>query len=222
MLSIAKQLRDAPQLVSSESFYEDKELIVYPAIPFDQIPEPILHIFACDVAERVLQKEKEAGRDPQKMFYLAIKLKREWIERKTLSPLSLSVVQEEIQRRTHQAYLDWLYTIRDNSLTSWSVLRNQEKHAAIHSAAKVIYGCTLTIAKEAANTTSQEAAMHENHVVAGEELVEIAWQNNHMADLIEQYHAMREELFSALLQRWKHLEFILPHWQKEGEDALYS
>ncbi len=44
------------------------------------VPDAILHAFACDCAERALQREREAGREPDARSWRAIQMKRRWLQ----------------------------------------------------------------------------------------------------------------------------------------------
>ena len=46
----------------------------------DLVPAAILHEFACRVAERALEREREAGREPDPHSWAAIATKRRWLQ----------------------------------------------------------------------------------------------------------------------------------------------
>jgi len=220
MLSIAKKLRKHKIQIydgSENPIFVDA---FFEAIHSDNIPDSILHHFACDCAERVLTKEYNNGRVPNGGFYSVLRIKRYWIEKRTGDQFLQSAI-DWCQRQVKTAHRQSLQTVIDLS-QSWQGLRKIEASRAVEAAAIVVLACAQPDAKLAAQTTANEAALHENHVVAGEELIEIAWQNNHLADLIEQYQQSRVDLLSTITKRANHLAFIIPSWQRETNDALYS
>ncbi len=70
MLSICKKLRSG-------------KIGLYPAIDSGEIPDHILHSFACAYAERALLREKQARREPDPRSWEALRIKRLWIEGQT-------------------------------------------------------------------------------------------------------------------------------------------
>ena len=46
------------------------------------IPAKQLHLFACNFAEKALEKERKAGREPDKRSWNAIQAKRDWLDGK--------------------------------------------------------------------------------------------------------------------------------------------
>lgn len=46
------------------------------------IPEKMLHLLACDFADRALKRERKAGREPDARSWNAIKAKRLWVDGK--------------------------------------------------------------------------------------------------------------------------------------------
>ncbi len=79
-------------------------------------------------------------------------------------------------------------------------------------------------ASDAARDTASDAAWAANWDDACG--AERAWQKGHLFALIEQYQQERSTLLSLLTERKKKIEqheaIIIPRWQEETSDALYS
>ncbi len=214
MLSICKHLREG--IIELEA-----------AIESGEIPEHILHHFACDCAERALLREREAGREPDACSWEAIRIKRLWVEGKA--------TEEKLDAACADA--------RDAARNAtWDSVRNRAMAAARWAARYAAWNAT-DAAWDAANATDAAKSAAWNAANATDAVwsaawnavwsaawnaafdKEQSWQTELLCALIERYQDARASLLSLLLERKKQIEIqqatAIPHWQEETSDALY-
>ena len=166
------------------------------AICSNSIPESILHHFGCDVAERALKGEREAGREPASELWKAIEVKRLWIEGK--------ITDEELELASRAAY-----SAAERSAYSAA---SSAAYSAVYSA---VYRSSYRSSLRAADSTSYWAAYNK----------ERERQKQHLIVLIEEYIVSQSSLLSILIQRAKQLDtqdtIAVPLWIEEGEEVLY-
>jgi len=122
------------------------------------LPDKLLHGFACDCAERALLRERNAGREPDKRSWEAVRIKRLWIEGK--------ITDEEWQKAR---------AVR----AAARIAAGAAAEVAARAAARVTaWAATWTIAWEAARVAAWAAAGAEGEA-------ERKWQVERLIELVE-------------------------------------
>jgi hypothetical protein len=95
------------------------------------VPDPILHEFACRIAEAVLMRERRAGREPDLRNWAAIGAKRKWL-RGEIDGKELYAAREAAQDAARCAAMN------DAQYAAWHAARcaamNNARYAAWHAA----------------------------------------------------------------------------------------
>lgn len=90
------------------------------------VPDPILHEFACRIAEAVLMRERRAGREPDLRNWAAIGAKRKWL-RGEIDGKELYAAREAAQDAAREA-------AQDAAWAAWYAAMNDARYAAWHAA----------------------------------------------------------------------------------------
>jgi len=156
------------------------------AIDFSGIPEHVLHTFSCNVAERALQKEKEAGLEPSEDNWKAIQIKRQWLKGEATDQ-DLKVAKEKAKRAPrHPVYCA---TVKSDTSPAWSSTINEARTAA-----------RLT-AWAAANDSISHATLASPFFQARMEKLGEIWTQNHVivreAALDAQDDISKDEVWEA-------------------------
>lgn len=80
------------------------------------VPDPILHEFACRIAEAVLMRERRAGREPDLRNWAAIGAKRKWL-RGEIDGKELCAAREAAQDAA------WCAAMNDARYAAWHAAR---------------------------------------------------------------------------------------------------
>lgn len=213
------------------------------------IYEVLLHTFACDCAERVMQKLwKETGRlEPRSQR--AIAQKRAWIA-KRIPASSLLDVRKEAHRAVMEAIRERALVTGNSPLryvcgAAMFCMKLRAKDAALDAsaeAARAVAWYAAEVAMESvypgllggggaqssfllgpppslATETSGRDSVFRTAYDRAYE-AEVQWQREHLAELIER-HAWREELVSGLRRRQKKLREKQLALEESFEDALF-
>lgn len=100
-------------------WYREQGFNLAEIITQEQIPEHVLHLFACDCAERMLLKKQKAGQKIDARLWKAIKAKRRWLQNELSNDELLNIRMETREIRN------------DTWVISWNALRNYGQDAAI-------------------------------------------------------------------------------------------
>ena len=93
------------------------------------VPDPILHEFACRIAEAVLMRERRAGREPDLRNWAAIGAKRKWLRGE--------IDGKELYAAWHAAqYAAWYAAMNDARYAAWYAAWYAARYAARNAASK--------------------------------------------------------------------------------------
>ncbi len=107
-------------------WYREQGFNLSEIIAAEQVPEHVLHIFACDCAERMLLKKQKAGQKLDARLWKAIKAKRRWLKKELSDDELLDIRVESRNIRN------------DTWVISWNALRNYGNDAALSVASIAI------------------------------------------------------------------------------------
>jgi len=79
-----KRLREAlgdgkTPLEVAQMYWVDPVDLLWLLLRTDYIPEPWMHLLACDFAEECLRRERSEGREPDERSWKALEVKRAWV-----------------------------------------------------------------------------------------------------------------------------------------------
>ncbi len=144
----------------------------------------VAHIFICDVVERLLLRERLAGREPDPVYWMALKIKRAWIANELggghmlVKTSPFSAVQTAIKEiagdapRPGQEWATWWQTAEHTyeatpegattSATMWATIGTERPIAETRSSRRLrrasTYGLDATMRQREAWTTDEQAA----------------------------------------------------------------
>ncbi len=191
MLSIAEKLRD-------------EQITVWDAVDSGKIPEHILHTFACDCAERFIEKERKQRREIPPEAETAIDVKRRWIE----DPAK---------------YAEGLELAQDMVLNYAKIVRTQEdnEYERGRHLAWLAWDASKKDAMQAARDTlnTYNAAWTWRYSLPSYEFV---WMIDHLTSLLMDYEIEQHKVILLLYKRALTIQQAFPTWQSELEDGLYQ
>jgi len=179
---------------------------------FPGIPDEVLHIFACDCAERALLSEQTVEISIQEQAFAGLEIKRSWLK-------GLATDQELLHayKSTHSSYMN-----SSGSAAHWSahMATNITVSPAVSWAANSAVQSAIDRALRALPDNIARAAVYpESALQAGNQ--EKEWQRKHLRDLMIEYFwrpfceaiAYTIEANEKLEQERKRLEEALFHEQ---------
>jgi hypothetical protein len=114
------------------------------------------HLYACDVAERALVAEREAGREPDERSWAAIEAKRAWLDGK-ITDEELAAAREAARGAAWAAA--WEAARRAAWGAAWEAARGAARGAAWGAAWAAAWGAAWGAAWEAARRAAWEAQL---------------------------------------------------------------
>jgi len=191
----------------------DESLSLEDAIHSDWLPAGILHLFACDCAERALRFDYGESWVPDIRCWDALRTKRQWVEGKsTIADLKRCIAHVE----TVEEGTEW-----PGVPAVWAVLKAMEcdpKVAANRSAVWGRYSAEEQLRLNVLDSTFSDSAAVWNADVLTKEMY---WQCCRLAGHIERYVEKRRHLLALLL--WKARQGpALDWWEQELELSLFE
>ena len=121
------------------------------------VPDPILHEFACRIAEAVLMRERRAGREPDPRSWAAIDAKRKWL-RGEIGDKELHAAREaawcaamnDARCAAWQAawYAAWCAAMNDARNAAWYAAWHAAWYAARNAARNAAWSAALNATRE--------------------------------------------------------------------------
>jgi len=109
------------------------------------VPDPILHEFACRIAEAVLMRERRAGREPDPRSWAAIDAKRKWL-RGEIGDKELHAAWEAARDVVREAVQE----------VAWTTARDIAWNAAWKTAWDAARGAAFSVAWNSAWNSARE------------------------------------------------------------------
>jgi len=212
----------------------------------EEIPEYILHIFACDVAEKALLLDKSIGINAPQQCWETLHIKRRWMNglcsdeeleeaSKKLNEIIYSIVSQNAARE-----LEGERSMASSYSFYWSVSR-----AASVNACRAAYWSSFWSNNGITNRTvdclpeggtyvsfkvsdiSNNGTLKEGFYMSLESYeAEQEWKIVHLADLIEHHLDHQSSLLFLLKKRIALLKeqqsLLIPRWVRQTEENLYQ